>query len=222
MLNTITLFIENILDIVAQYCLYPAFIALDQILYFFFLLPMETVKMTLPLQVFIIACCTAFLSLYIRSKLQVREKEKLFLKSLTHKKKDQKQLELLDDWKLQKVLYEYSDNEIDEEFNTYIAQRFAQYGLSYLLPIFLIMGWLNHHFPRPLILERLGHEYILSLPENRWDLPGLHIPAIFFISYLGTIFLMSILKYFIRKHGELNIFTAFKKKNQTLHITYKN
>jgi len=196
---TIIGFFENWLDLAAQYLLYPLFRFLDHGLSLFLLRPMELMGAPISLRIITTAALTAILSLTIRHMLRVREKEKQFLVFLTAKKHDQKQLELLEDWKLKKELYEFSDNEIDEEFNTYIAQRFAQYGLTYLLPIFLTMAWLEHHFPKNLLIEQLGHEHLLPLPPNPWGIDGLNTPALFLITYLCTILFIYITKLILIK-----------------------
>jgi len=112
--------------------------ALEQIL----LYPMDTVGIPIGVQIVIIGTLAAILSQMLRKALRVDKKEEAFRKMFMEKKAEQEHFKMISDWKKRQLLYETSDKELDELFNTYLAQRFSRYGLIYLLPIFLTLFWL--------------------------------------------------------------------------------
>ncbi len=154
--------------------------ALEQIL----LYPMDTVGIPIGVQIVIIGTLAAILSQMLRKASRVDKKEEAFRKMFMEKKAEQEHFKMISDWKKRQLLYETSDKELDELFNTYLAQRFSRYGLIYLLPIFLTLFWLDTVRPARLLEVIYGHPFAVTLPDNPFNIPGLSIPAMFIVSYL--------------------------------------
>ena len=96
----------------------------------------------------------------------------------------------LDDWKQREVLFRTSDNLIDEEFNTYLAQRFARQMMIYLIPIFMVLFWLSQIFPPSVPLQ--SRMWILGLNK-------MPISLIFLPSYAAVLIAVSLGKRVVRK-----------------------
>lgn len=162
----------------------PVFSSASRILEFVVLNPMDALKFPFWLEIVIIASLTAFLSLFIRKLLRIDEKEAAFQAAFLARKEAQELIKDIDDWKKQAVLYDASDEQLDEEFNTYLAQRFSRYGLTYLMPVFLVLFWLDCARPAYLLEERTGSSFAINLPPNSFGIPGISVPLLFLIVYL--------------------------------------
>lgn len=109
--------------------------------------PMALLHIPAAGQFTLLAALTAVFSMLLRRALKVDEKEEQFRRRFTELKMGQKPIDQLGDWKARDVLYRSSDKLIDEEYNTYLAQRFARQMLVYLLPVFCMLFWLESVFP---------------------------------------------------------------------------
>ncbi len=147
-------------------------------------------------QVLFIGLLAAGVSVTIKRVLKIEEKEALFQHRISKKQEIQKYLPALKDWKLKKVLLEATDDEIDEIYNTYIAYKFSWFGMVYLLPIFLTLFWLDW------LPDFRGPRFLLAFPENSLGIPGLSVPATFFLGYIpGLILLNRLRKRLGRRQG---------------------
>jgi len=127
---------------------------------------------------------TALLSRFLRRWLKVEEKEQLFKEKFTAQRSQQKNIDLLSDWKTRDSLYRYTDKEIDEDFNTYLAQRFARYMQVYMIPLFLSQYWLSTVFPLEKLISQLGSPYLIDLSAKGWTVQGLNTTVVFLVAYI--------------------------------------
>ncbi len=179
-------YVKHFLDLLFINVVAPVFSIIGKILHIFLIKPLDLLQLPIFLQIMIIGALTAILSIFIKKTLRVREKEEAFFKKFEKMKAVQKNFDLMEDWKTRKVLYEASDKEIDEEYNTFIAQRFANFGMVHLLPIFLTLFWLDTVYPASYLEAINGLPYTLVFPSQPLGLPGLSVPVTFFIGYLSV------------------------------------
>lgn len=176
--------LRHILDLLFIHVIAPIFSIIGKVLRLLLIKPMTLLQLPIFLQIMIIGALTGMLSIYIKKRLKVREAEKAFFEKFEKMKAVQKNFDLMEDWKMRKVLYEASDQEIDEEYNTFIAQKFAHFGLVYLLPIFLTLFWLDTVYPATYLEAINGLPYTLVFPSEPLGLPGLSVPVTFFLGYI--------------------------------------
>jgi len=156
-----------ILDRLYGQLISPAVALFAHGLEFVLLGPMGLLHFPAALQVAVLGGLTGLLSLWLRHRLRIREREQRFLQEFGELKKIQQPIAALDDWKARDVLYRTSDQLLDEEFNTYLAQRFAWHVMTYLLPIFCVLAWID-------ALPGSGFARAMSLP----------VPAVFLGAYV--------------------------------------
>lgn len=137
-------FFSNFLDLLFYQLIAPLFILLGRGLEFCLLKPMNLLGIPFGLELVLIAVLTALLSILLRKLLKVEMKEKAFRDQFLSKKKQQENLHLISDWKSREKMARAVDDDIDQDFNSYLAGRFARYGIAYLLPIFLTLYWLTN------------------------------------------------------------------------------
>ncbi len=179
---------------------FPVFAGMAQGLDLLLLRPLNLLHVPIALQTVIIAVLTGCLSLAIRALVKVEKKEAQFKERFLEKRSSQQNLELISDWKTRDSFYRSTDSDIDEDFNTYLAQRFARHTASYLLPIFLVLYWLENALPTEKLRELVGVPYALPLPTNRYDIEGLSVPFIFLLAYAaGLICLFKARKYLLTR-----------------------
>lgn len=82
------------------------------------------------------------------------------------------------------ALYRVTDDELNSDFNTYLAHHYVRYAGIYLLPVFLVLGWLNTVFTENILLARLGSRFVVDLPESLLGLAGLSVSGIFLLTYV--------------------------------------
>lgn len=138
--------------------------------------------------IFLIGILTSIVSLIIRVILKVDMRERVFQKKIQRKRELQEGISGIEDWKVQEVLTKATDEEIDEVYNTYLSYKFAWFGTTYLVPIFLVLYWLDT------IPELNGVRFVVEFPPNPLGLPGLSVALTFFLGYLPGIFLLTKLK----------------------------
>ncbi len=176
--------ITAVLDWIFTDIVVPVFSAVSRLLEFLILKPMDAAHFPFWLELTVIASLTALLSLYIRKLLRIDEKEAAFQEAFLARKQAQEFIKDIDDWKKQSVLYDASDKELDEEFNTYLAQRFSRYGLTYLMPSFLVLFWLDCTRPAWKLEAETGSPFVINFPPNSFGIPGISVPLFFIIVYL--------------------------------------
>ncbi len=187
-------FIMDFLDWLMAGVLTPLFSGASHLLQLVIINPLETVGAPLWLQVTLVALLTAGVSILIRKLLRVDEKEAAFQKAFLERKQAQELIGKIDDWKKQAVLYDASDNELDERFNEYLAQRFARYGLTYLMPVFFALFWLDHIPSVVKLKEETGAVFVIAFPGSVKGVSGISLPLLFMTVYLLAIFIYFRLK----------------------------
>ena len=166
----------------------PLFSSISHFLQVIIITPLEAIGAPLWLQVTLVALMTAGISILIRKLLRVDEKEAAFQKAFMERKKAQELIQQIDDWKKQSVLYDASDKELDEKFNEYLAQRFARYGLTYLMPVFFALFWLDHIPSVVRLKEETGAVFVIAFPSAVKGVSGISLPLLFMTVYLLVIF----------------------------------
>ncbi len=77
-----------------------------------------------------------------------------------------------------------TDDELNDDFNTYLANHYARYVTVYLLPVFLVLAWLNTVFSDSVLQKVVGIPYAIPVPKNHFLIQGLSVTAVFLLSYL--------------------------------------
>lgn len=174
--------LNKLLDWIYYGLLEPFFVALANGFNFILLKPMEIMHLPVAMQVIIIATLTALLSFKLRRLLHVDSQDNIFRSHFKKKRKQQDNIKYITDWKSRDALYRTMDQELDDDFNTYLAQRYFRYVSTYLLPIFLVLAWLNNFFSGNILNERFGSHHILPLKIASID--GLTVTGVFLIAYI--------------------------------------
>lgn len=164
--------------------------------------PLTLLHLPVVLQIAAVGVLTGMFSQLLRKVMRVEEKEASFQRKFAAKKSLQQPIAGLEDWKARDVLYRASDKELDEDFNTYLAQRFARYGFVYLLPIFGTLFWLETALPPEKLVVRQSGAYVLALPENAYGVEGFTVSMVFLVVYLVfQIVFFGVKKRWKRKRG---------------------
>lgn len=178
--------INTLLDALFFGIINPLFSLLGRGLELILLRPLQMLQFPPALQIVLVAVVTALFSLYLRRLIKVEEKEQDFRKKFIAKKKQQEELHRISDWKSREKFAKAMDDDIDEDFNSYLAGRFARYGVAYLLPIFLVQYWLESF---------TSYTIVIVLPENSFGLSGIPVLVVFLVSYcLSLLFYFKILR----------------------------
>ncbi len=166
--------ISSVLDFLYFELISPGFALIARGLDMLFIQPLQFLQLPPVLQIMWVAFLSCLLSMAIRRLLRVEEKEAAFKQMFASKKDAQKDLHLISDWKSRETFAKTIDNDIDNDFNSYLAERFARHGMVYLLPIFLSLFW----------LENVLYTGILFyVPENRFGIQGIYPQFVFLLTY---------------------------------------
>jgi len=187
--------ISTILDFLYLEVISPVFLLIAQGLDLLIIQPLQLLQIPAALQVMVIAMLTGALSMGIRQLLKVEEKERVFKESFTRKKEAQDDLRLISDWKSRETYAKTIDDDIDQDFNSYLAERFARHGMVYLLPIFLSLFWLEN------AIEPSG--ILFYLPENSYGIQGIYQQFVFLLTY--CIFLVCYFRLRRKKRASVKI-----------------
>ncbi len=166
----------------------PFFSLLGRGLELLLLRPLDLAGLPVAGQVAVVGVLAGLLSLFLRRRLRVGEHEDTFIAAFAAKKERQKDFALLDDWKTRDLFFRVSDRDLDEDFNTYLAHRFALHGIVYLLPILFTLFWLDTVFSPAVLIGRVGVAAAMPLPANSYGLAGVPVALVFFIFYLLVLF----------------------------------
>ncbi len=142
--------------------------------------PLQFLNIPPVLQIMFVALLTGMLSMFIRRLLSVEQKDAAFKAVFTAKKEAQDDLKLISDWKSRETFAKTIDDDIDNDFNSYLAERFARHGMVYLLPIFLSLFWLEN--------SPLPNGILFYLPENRFGIQGIYPQFVFLLTYCTVLF----------------------------------
>jgi len=172
--------ISSLLDILYFEVISPGFVLVAKGLDMLLIQPLQFLQIPPVVQVMVIALLSAMLSMAIRHLIGVEKKEAAFKATFTKKKAAQDDLQLISDWKSRETFAKTIDDDIDQDFNSYLAERFARHGMVYLLPIFLSLFWLEN------ALESSG--VLFKLPENRFGIQGIYPQFVFLLTYCLVLF----------------------------------
>jgi hypothetical protein len=150
-----------------------------------FIKPLAALHTPIWLHVALLGLLTAAFSHYIRHLLRVDEKVARFNELFAEKRRRQMDLQMIPDKYSREALYRVTDDELNSDFNSYLANHYARYVTVYMLPIFLILAWLNMVFSSSVLVARYGVPYVVSVPENRFGIQGLSVTAIFLLAYIS-------------------------------------
>ena len=181
--------ISTLLDLLYSEAVGPFFTFIGRGLDVLLIRPLQMLHIPSVLQVMVIAVLTGMLSLAIRRLMGNEAKDAAFREQFALRKQSQEDLKLIRDWKSRETFAKVIDDEIDHDFNTYLAERFARHGLVYLLPIFLSLFWLEH------AVESSG--VLIALPQNRFGIQGIHMQFVFLLTYCAVLFMVFLVR---RKH----------------------
>ncbi len=186
-LQAILDYIVHLFDLLFVRVVQPFFVFLGQVLEFLIIAPLLFLSVPVSLQVVAVAVLSGLFSMLLRRFLNVEKKELTFKHAFTKKREEQQNIKMLSDWKTRDVLYRTSDNEIDEKYNIYLAQRFARHGIVYLLPVFFALFWLENLFSPETLTLLHGYPFLLPLPDNSYGIDGLSVSFVFLLSYVLTL-----------------------------------
>lgn len=162
----------------------PLLQALSDILEFFLIKPMSLIGFPVAVQIFLASAFTATLSIFIRKAVRMEKEERDFHQKFSEKLSLQKDISKLGDWKMKKLMYDASDSELDEAFNTYIAGKYVRYAASYLIPLFAGEIWINNIFNPEKMHIINGMPHVLPIPSNSYGIEGISVSSFFLISYI--------------------------------------
>ena len=183
-------FLQNILlilDWLFESIVSPVFLLAGRGLELLMLKPLDALHAPVVWQLILAAVITALLSRYLRTLFRVEQKEQEFKEKFSAEKAKQQDIKLLEDWKTRDEFYKACDQELDEDFNTYLAQRIGRYVGVYLLPLFLVLFWLNSVFSTQELLSRNGSPFVVSLSGWSLGIEGLNVTFVFLVAYVFSL-----------------------------------
>ena len=176
--------LNRILDWLYYDCIAPLFQLMGRLLSLVLIQPLALLHTPVWLHVIFLAVLTACFSFFLRHLLKVEEKVQRFNALFAKKRERQQDLQLISDKYSREALYKVTDDDLNSDFNTYLAHHYARYVTVYMLPIFLILAWLNTVFTETYLLDVLGHPFVLNVPENSFGVTGLSVTFIFLLTYV--------------------------------------
>lgn len=176
--------INHVLDWIYFGIITPVFRLIGWLMSLVFIRPLAALHTPVWLHVAILGLLTAAFSHYVRYLLKVDEKVARFNELFAEKRRRQMDLQLIPDKYSREALYRVTDDELNSDFNSYLAHHYARYVTVYLLPVFLTLAWLNTVFSTSELVARCGMPYVVSVPENRFGVQGLSVTAIFLLAYI--------------------------------------
>jgi uncharacterized membrane protein (DUF106 family) len=192
--------LNQILDWIYFGIITPVFQVIGWLMSLVFIKPLAALHTPIWLHVAILGLLTAAFSHYVRHLLRVDEKVARFNELFAEKRRRQMDLQMIPDKYSREALYRVTDDELNSDFNSYLAHHYARYVTVYMLPIFLILAWLNMVFSSSVLVARYGVPYVVSVPENRFGVQGLSVTAIFLLTYIVGL----ITGFFLKKKRKKN------------------
>ncbi len=136
------------------------------------------------LQVALVAIFTAMSAFGLRRLFRIEEKIALFRKAFLAKREKQQDLQLVSDKHSREALYRCTDEELNHDFNIYLAHHYARYVSIYILPLFLILAWLNRSLSEEWLTAQYGTPFVLPAPANSMGVEGLSVTLVFLLAYV--------------------------------------
>jgi hypothetical protein len=114
----------------------------------------------------------------------VDQKVRRFNELFAEKRRRQQDLQMIPEKYSREALYRITDEELNSDFNTYLAHHYARYVTVYMLPIFLVLAWLNSVFDTALLTSRYGSIYIVPFPANGLGVAGFSVTSLYLLTYV--------------------------------------
>ena len=175
---------HDILDFIFYRVIYPVLLFIRQIFDGIFIGSMSLLSIPYGYQVVIIAICTVCFAFALRKWLDVEAKEKIFRTKFVAQKAKRDDIAIVPDKKDRDAMYTSADQSIDEDFNVYLAQHYFRYVLIYLLPLFLVMAWLNDSLNEQVLITISGHSYLFLTPSHPMGMEGVSVTLLYLLSYV--------------------------------------
>lgn len=175
---------HDILDFIFYRGIYPVLLFIRQIFDGIFIGSMSLLSIPYGYQVVIIAICTVCFAFALRKWLDVEAKEKIFRTKFVAQKAKRDDIAIVPDKKDRDAMYTSADQSIDEDFNVYLAQHYFRYVLIYLLPLFLVMAWLNDSLDEQVLITISGHSYLFLTPSHPMGMEGVSVTLLYLLSYV--------------------------------------
>ncbi len=175
---------HDILDFIFYRVIYPVLLFIRQIFDGIFIGSMSLLSIPYSYQVVIIAICTVCFAFALRKWLDVEAKEKIFRTKFVAQKAKRDDIAIVPDKKDRDAMYTSADQSIDEDFNVYLAQHYFRYVLIYLLPLFLVMAWLNDSLNEQVLITISGHSYLFLTPSHPMGMEGVSVTLLYLLSYV--------------------------------------
>ncbi len=176
--------ISHILDWLFYDCITPVFLLFGRLLSLIFIKPFVLLHVPLWIHLVLLAILLSFFSFYLRRLLKVEEKVQRFNALFAEKRRRQQNLQYITEKYSREALYRVTDDELNNDFNTYLAHHYARYVTVYMIPVFLVMAWLNSVFSEAYLVAHFGSPFVYKFPESRFGMIGLSVSAIFLFTYV--------------------------------------
>jgi len=176
--------LNSILDTVFYNIISPLIIFIRNLLDLAILGTLSSLHILPSGQIVIVAVLTVLFAFFLRWILKVDEKNTKFRKQFLAQKEIRDSLKIVADRKARDAMLQSADQSIDEHFNTYLAQHYFRYVLVYMLPVFLVMAWLNSSFNNTVLPMADGQTYLFLLPSKPLGMHGVSVTLLFLSSYV--------------------------------------
>jgi hypothetical protein len=174
----------DILDFIFYRAVYPLLLFIRSVFDGVFLGTMTFLSIPYSVQVVIIAILTVCFAFGLRKWLNVEAKEKVFRKKFVAQKAERDNIAIVAEKKQRDAMYNSADQSIDEDFNVYLAQHYFRYVLIYLLPLFLVMAWLNNSLDERVLTRISGQNYLYLTPSHPFGIEGVSVTLLYLLSYV--------------------------------------
>lgn len=151
--------------------------------------PFVRLHLPVPLHLLLLAFLLATFSFSMRRLLRVEQKSQDFNLAFAAKRAKQQDLQLIPDKYSRRALYRVTDEELNEEYNRFLAGHYARYVSIYLLPLFLFLAWLNTFFTPEFLMLYHDSPFALNLEVTRLGVKGLNVTFCFLVAYIGFLIL---------------------------------
>ncbi len=174
----------DILDFIFYRAVYPLLLFIRSVFDGVFLGTMSFLSIPYSVQVVVIAILTVCFAFGLRKWLKVEAREKVFREKFVSQKTERDNIAIVADKKQRDAMYDSADQSIDEDFNVYLAQHYFRYVLIYLLPLFLVMAWLNDSLDEQVLKTISGHSYLFLTPSHPFGMEGVSVTLLYLSSYV--------------------------------------
>ncbi len=172
--------LNNFLDKIYYAAIVPFFALGGRMLYFIFIQPMVCLDFPVSLQICVLAVLIALCSFALRHLLQVDEKTRAFNAQFAKKREQQQALQLITDKYSREALYRITDEDLNAQYNYFLAHHYARYVIIYMLPLFLTLAWLNQVYSTAV----LGTPFVITIPANDFGVQGFSVTFLFLLTYV--------------------------------------